>query len=117
MRLIQYTPAYSQRVQNYYLTPEMQAFTGVPTEAVQLYLQDAAYHPILGLKDEELVSFFYWMKGLINSTIQVTQTLFCCGLFLPMPATPKKGMQKPCLPCYPLLCWQTLPLPTKLCWL
>lgn len=63
MRLIQYTPAYSQRVQKYYLTPEMQAFTGAPTEAIRLCLQDTAYHPILGLKDDELVSFFVLDEG------------------------------------------------------
>jgi len=58
MRLVTYDQSYKDKIAGYVLSEEQLRFTKSPAESIQHAAQDKQRHPILALKNEELVSFF-----------------------------------------------------------
>lgn len=63
MKLFEYDKRFKDDVKNYNLSKEQLRFTSTPLESVELSERDPDRHAILGIKNNELVTFFVLHKN------------------------------------------------------
>lgn len=58
MELVNYQPQYDKLINDYYLPEEQLYYSAMPAEAVEISKKNNDRHTILGMDDNELVTFF-----------------------------------------------------------
>ncbi|MBB4826004.1 RimJ/RimL family protein N-acetyltransferase [Sporosarcina luteola] len=58
MHLVEYEDHYREKIDSYYLSDEQLHYTETPSKAVERSRLDLDRHPVLAIKDNDLITFF-----------------------------------------------------------
>ena len=76
MQLYFYNENFRNTINQYTLSEEQLCYTGLPKKLVKLSSEDSDRYSILAMKDNELVTFLFYIKMTGLNHIQIMKNLF-----------------------------------------